>query len=157
MEFIINKTRFEILDYFRSGKENSKGKDFLNARAIDFGEIVIKENEVGILRKPRFTSPFRPLGKIVISISEISDSKTRLIGKVFPYNGKGLILIVFLIIFLLIFTIGSLFVSQDSNIILMISIAWIMVAIGITFEYYNTRSGLVKYLNEIIETLKNEK
>jgi hypothetical protein len=157
MEFTVNKTRFEILDYFRSGKENSKWTDFLIPRTIDFDEVVLKENQIEIYRKPKFTSAFRPSGKIIISINEISDDKSCLIGKIFPYNGKGYISIIFLITFLIIFTIGALFLSQNTNTISMIFIAWIMVAIGIVFEYYNSKSGLIKYLKEIINILDKEK
>jgi hypothetical protein len=156
MEFIVNKTKSDIFKFFHSGKENSKGSDFLNARIIDFDEVEIKDDQIEISRKPKFTSPFRPYGKIIISISKLSDDKSRLIGKILPYNGTGLNTIMILLTFLILFSITSLFISHNSNTILIIVLAWLMVGIGIFFEYFNSKSRLTKYLKEIIDFINIE-
>jgi hypothetical protein len=157
MEFTVNKTKPEIFDLFQSGKEKSKWTDFLKARIIDFDEIEIKDDQIEISKKPKFTSAFRPNGKIIISISKLSDDKSRLIGKILPYHGTGLITIIMLLAFLILFSIISLFISHNSNTILIIGIAWLMVGIGIFSEYSNSKSGLTKYLKEIIDGINNEK
>ena len=156
VEFTVNNNRLEILDYFRIGKENYKWTDFLKDRIIDFEEVKIKNDQIEIIRKPKFTSAFRPTGKIIISINETSNGKSQLIGEIFPYNGYGY-LIILLLLFLIIFTFGALFLIQGTNTLFIIFLVWTMAAIGIVFEYYNSKSGLIKYLNEIIDTLDKEK
>jgi hypothetical protein len=157
MEFVVNKSKEEILDFFKVGKENHKWTDLFNEKFIDFDEINIKDDNIVILRRPIFTSPLRPNGRIKISIFEISNDKSLLTSEISPYHGMGLTMMIVLAIFLIIFTVLGLISGRDENIITIIIIAWVAILMGIFSEYFYSRSGLKVYLQEIAKVLNRLK
>jgi len=156
MEFIVHKSKEEILNFFKLGKENHKWTDLFKDKFIDFDEIEVKDDNIVILRRPIFTSPFRSNGRINISIFEISNDKSLLKSKISPYHGMGLIMIIILAVFLIIFTTVSLKSGRDEITITIIIITWVAILMGIFSEFFYSRSGLKAYLEEISRVLNRE-
>lgn len=155
-EVTVDKPKLEILRTIDEGKNNYAWTDSIFGGTIDYKEIKVNEGRIEIRRGPTSVAAFRSLGTITVDIVEMDNGKSQLICEVHPYNNLGIVLTLFAGA-LTLWTIGTLLISKNLDIWIMIAMAW--GGFGLTFflQYKYYKWALIQYTRKVINELSAKK
>ncbi|MEX6690895.1 hypothetical protein QTN47_25525 [Danxiaibacter flavus] len=149
----VDRPKGKILLAFQACADKSKRNNFVD-NLFHAEKYSLTNDTFKITRKQAFFDPFRGIGQINIRLLSINeDDKTKLVFETTPFKNDDKYDFLFLLFFLVVWTIASFFISTNFYTIIIVLLGWAVIPLILHFWLKLNKTKLRNYSYSFIQKL----